>query len=491
MMLYRFVAIFCSAILASTGCLAGGQVVAEFKDVRARSPEALSHVPLKAVVTEFLDPLDTGLGKSVGYLIWRETLTAISDQAGAGVIIARTPDGERLVDILGRDYHLAAERIARHQNARMALWGIVEPEGEGLILDTYVSIQDEDGDSNLRLGLAGKVVAGPPGWGSGGDAGAISAQVTRNRLQFAPIHLTRGELFERTLVTAGSIPVHERPDGGSKKLMRLGAGKAVQAVDMQGGWFEIVLENGGTGYVDAGEFGNLNVPPRVVVADIDSVNLRAGPGTDHRVVAKRSLRGDFPVKDMRYREGKGLWYRIDTGEQETWVAGWLVKPRFSVPVVHFLAGLMRYYGKRPQDGVDQFEQFLQATESGESNVTLAAANQLLGTCRLLSGERVRQGYQDFSKAISYTPYDPNAYLLRSVAALGGGGAESAIADLDQALELDPQYPPARRLTAAVAAIAQEPEVSALGILTKLHGRSRDTRALLKRYAIATDSPPSQ
>jgi tetratricopeptide (TPR) repeat protein len=129
------------------------------------------------------------------------------------------------------------------------------------------------------------------------------------------------------------------------------------------------------------------------------------------------------------------------------------------------------------------------TSSGEDNVTLAATNQLLGTCRLLGGGKAEQGYRDFSAAIDYTPYDPDAYLLRTVAALGAGRAESAIGDLDRALQLDPEYPPARRLTAAVAAIANERGVSALGILTGLHGHAFDTGELLRRYAIAPDMPP--
>lgn len=141
MMVRNVFAGICVALLVAADALAGAQVMPEFRDVRAQSAEALPHVELKAIVAEFLDPLDTGLGKSLGYLIWRETLTAISDQAGAGVIIAEAPPGERLVDMLNRDYHLAAERIARHQRSRMALWGVVEPEGDGVVLETYVSIQ--------------------------------------------------------------------------------------------------------------------------------------------------------------------------------------------------------------------------------------------------------------------------------------------------------------------------------------------------------------
>jgi hypothetical protein len=64
----RVVSLF---LLVARPLPAGEQITAEFKDKRAVSPEALRQVPLKSVVTEFLDPGDTGLGKSLSYLLWR------------------------------------------------------------------------------------------------------------------------------------------------------------------------------------------------------------------------------------------------------------------------------------------------------------------------------------------------------------------------------------------------------------------------------------
>lgn len=89
--LWLIVLLFARAGLAH----GGAEVMPEFFDERARTPEVLRHVPLKATVAEFLDPGDTGLGKSLGYLLWRETLTAISDQRGAGLIVAEAPPGKR------------------------------------------------------------------------------------------------------------------------------------------------------------------------------------------------------------------------------------------------------------------------------------------------------------------------------------------------------------------------------------------------------------
>ena len=92
---------------------AGELVTTRFKAGSQTGRVALPHLINKGVVTEFLDLNDTGIGKSVGYLVWREVLTAISDQARAGVIIAHPPGETRVVDMLKDNYHLAAVDIAK------------------------------------------------------------------------------------------------------------------------------------------------------------------------------------------------------------------------------------------------------------------------------------------------------------------------------------------------------------------------------------------
>jgi SH3-like domain-containing protein len=476
--------------LAVSQARAGEEIMAEFSDTAPsggqRTPEVLAHVPLKAVIAEFLDPMDTGLGKSLGYLIWRETLTAISDQAGAGVIMAKAPPGERLVELLKNDYHLAAERIARNQRSRMVLWGVVESEGDSFLIEPYLSIRDEGGDSALRLTLSAKSRAGRSEWGDGAGDESLGATVSRTRFNFAPSTIERTELFRRPLITQSAVDIRQHPRADATVIQRVPGDQVLQAVDMRDDWFEVALDGGERGYVHAGSFGRLRLPPREVVAQLRGVNLRKGPGTDHAVVRNDDLVGTFPVLDMRYRHGKGLWYRIDAGAEESWIAGWLVRPRFSIPAVHFLAGLYRYYGDRAKDGVAAFEDFIASTGPHENNVVLASAHQLLGVCRLLSNEPAGKGHEAFSRAIHHTPYDPDAYLLRSVAAFGGGRTDAALDDLEKALSLDMEYPPARQLTLAAAALAQAPHVTPLSILTGLMGESRRTNQLLGHYGIAPE-----
>jgi tetratricopeptide (TPR) repeat protein len=476
-------------LLAAQVAPGGERVTAEFFDPspQARAPEVLPGVPLKAVVAEFLDPLDTGLGKALGYLFWYETLTAISDQAGAGVIVAQAPPGERLADLLQRDYHLAAERIARHQGASMALWGVVEPDGDGLMVETYLSIDATKKDGALRLALGGRERGHGPTWHDRDEGPRFEAALQRQRFSFAPLFPTRSELFERTLVTAVAVAVRQAPNAGAAVMQRVEAGRVLQSVDMRDSWFEVILDDGRRGFVDGSGIGRLRLPPPRVVADRERINLRAGPGTDHRVVRNRDLQGEFRVLDMRYRRGHGLWYRIDIGEgRPTWVAAWLVRPRFALPMVHFLAGLYRYYGERPADAVEAFRDFIAASGDRESHVVRASAWQALGACRMRDGQSAgaaRSALADFERAIELTPFDPNAYLLRAVAALGGGQPRVALRDLDAALGLDPAFAPARELALAMARLVREPGMPPLLLVTGLHATAGDLDRLLDRYAI--------
>jgi len=467
----------------------GERVMTEFKDKRAKTPEVLSHVPLKAVVSEFLDPLDSGLGKSLGYLIWREVLTAISDQAGAGVIVAEAPPGERLVDLLEQDYHQAAERIGRHQRARMVIWGAVEEEKDELLIDIYLSTLTDNGDSGLKLSLSSKVVAGPRYLGGTANVTGIEANISHKRFNFAPIISSRQALFERTLVTAAAVKIVAAPNSSAKTLLKLPAGRAIQAVDMIGAWFKIKIPAGGFGFIHAGSFGNLRLPPKEITGKRNSVNLRAGPGTDHPIVGKRNLKGRFRVLDMRYRPHQGLWYRIDLGSDESWVAGWLVEPRFSFPAVHFIAGLYRYYGERHNQGIKAFEQFIERASPIDDNVNLSPAYQWVGASKLLSGASASKGYRDFSSAIALTPYNPNAYLLRGLASLGTSRPKLALDDMEKALQLDADFKPAHRMVAEAATIANQRSYNPLGRVTRLPSRKREIKRLVKRFRIKTITVP--
>ncbi len=458
--------------------------MAEFKDERHRTPEILAHVPLKAVVAEFLDPLDTGLGKSFGYLLWRETLTAISDQSGAGVIVAEAPPEERLVDMLRRDYHKAALRIARHQRARMALWGAVEVDAGEIFVNTYLSVLTEQAQGDLRFALD-KRLRGRPSARERLSAGVddsvtLEAPISRTRFNFSMQTRSLRTLFKRPVITKRPVVIRAGSSKESSVLGRTSPDQVLQAVDMVGGWFKVRLDDGGTGFISAGIDSALTLPPRTVLANRENINLRAGPGTDHERLRRTDLKGSYPVLDMRYRPGKGLWYRLDIDGRPGWVAAFLVKPRFSVPAVHFLAGLYRYYAGRYDDAASEFQRFIADSGRSANNANLATAYQLLGASRLLSNP-ANAGYAAFSRAVELTPYDPDAYLLRGVAAFGTRQTRAGLKDLDRALVLDKQYRPARSLARSVRTIAHRRDDVFMEQLTNLPTYKRDVDRVFKKH----------
>jgi hypothetical protein len=487
-------AILSAAAVATGSARAGEQVMAEFKNARAVSPAVLPNVRDKGVVAEFLDPGDTGLGKSVSYLLWREVLTAVSDQAGAGVIVAEAPPGERLVDMIAQDYHEAALRIAANQQARFALWGAVDAEGDRLFVDTYVSLVTGGGASDLRLQLGARV-GGPPQdvRRVQEEASKFEARLARSRFGLATVEVARSELFDRPLIAGGTLVVRVRPAADAPVLLRAGPGAVLHAVDMKGSWFEVRMTDGRPGYVPAGrQEGSpgtamaLRVPPKWVEADATGVSLRHGPGRETVLVGRQDLKGRFRVLDMRDPAGKGLWYRIALDEKkgsDAWVAASSVRPRFSMPAVHLLAGLYRYHAGRLADAAAEFQRFLDSPGVTESPANRAAVLDLLGASLLPDDARTKPAWQAFTTAIDLTPYDPEVYMVRSVACVGLGRAETALDDVGKALELDPRNPRARAFAWSIARVADGQAHPLLQEMSRLSSQRARAAELVRRYGI--------
>jgi hypothetical protein len=347
--------------------------------------------------------------------------------------------------------------------------------------------------SDLRIQLAPRVPGAPPD-----DvrrvqeaASAFEARLARPRFGLATVEVARTDLFERPLVAEGTVLVRERPAAEAPVLLRAAPGSVLHAVDMEGGWFEVRLADGRPGYLPAGrQEGSrgtlvaLRVPPKWVEAAAAGVVLRGGPGRDARVLGRRELRGRFLVLDMRYRSGDGLWYRIALDERggNGWVAGFAVRPRFSLPAVHLVAGLYRYHAERFADAAAEFQRFLSTPGVAESPANRAAVQQLLGASLLPAGE-TKPAWQAFTKAIELTPYDPDVYMVRSVACVGLGRAETALDDVTKALELDPKNARARAFAWSVAEVAEGRAHPLLQEMSRLGAERARSAELVRRYGI--------
>jgi hypothetical protein len=421
------VCILMLACIHVLGSAQAGEIIRFEAGAQASTERVLTHVPVKALVAEFLDPGDTGIGKSVGYLVWREILTAISDQSGAGVILARAPGEQRLTDMLEHSYHSAAVKIAREQKASMVLWGAVSTPGNELYLSTYLSLLPEVAQLQLKLRLTGEPRL-PPG---------LEAEITRTNFNFPLVEMTRAKLFNRRIVTRAPVALRARANGSAAVVMEVPRATALEAVDMDKGWFKVRLKDGRFAYLDNSA---VDVPPSTVEADGVKSSLYGVPGGQR--INRAMRRGSYAVLDMRYVQRKGIWYQLEVDGKRGWISATAVRPRFSLPIVHFVAGLYRYQFKRYDDAQAEFSQYLSAPNSAADNPCLATAYQLLGASALLSKPTVFDTDPSvtkyFSNAVNATPYDSNAYSLRALSTLAiarDGG--KAVADLDKAMKLDP------------------------------------------------------
>lgn len=390
----------------------------------------------RGLVAEFLDPADTGLGKSLSHLIQKELLTAIRDQVGAHVIYAHLPDGPSPMEMLKRNYHVAAMEIAKRQKATMILWGVVHEHGNQIFVRTYLTLTPE-----LFRGIVLRL-SYSPGWFA-----ELKAEIPRYRFNFALVRTTRAELFTRPLITTRESTLRARPCETAPAQGRVPRGMIVKAIDMNGAWFKVQLSEGSSGFIKSKE---VEVPPRQVEALRTRVNLRNGPGTDYGIKKTMDLMGVFEVLDMRYRREHGLWYRLSVDGSDGWVAGFLVRPRFSLPVVHFLAGLYRFQGQKFREADQELTQFINTpgVEAGSAN--LATAYQFQGASRLMVDELRDRALECFSQAVFLTPYDPDAHTLFALIKIGitkqvGTGLD----DLTKALELDNQNQQARFLVSVL------------------------------------------
>jgi hypothetical protein len=442
-----FVATLCSIIslaLCTSWACAGDVVVGSFAPGKAPGVEHLAHVEVKGLVAEFLDPGDTGLGKSVAYLLWREILTAISDQAGAGVILAHPPDNRRLTDMLRNDYHRAAVEIARSQRARLVLWGAVNESKDKIYVQNFLTLLPEliQDDLHLTLRLMGR------------PEQSFSVEIPRTRYNLAVVETSRPQLFERVLIARSSASVYERPGGGSREVKRVAAGEALRSVDMEGAWFKVRFKDGSTGWIENTQ---VEVPPRAVYADSRGVNVRHEPA-GATALGTVNLRGIYQVLDSRFVPGKGSWYRLDLPGGPGWIAAFLVEPLFSLPAVQFTAGLYRYQCRNFAEAHKAFAAYLRRTSGAGERVNLAAAYQLYGASTLMlksiSPDDFRRGIDAMDKASLLTPFDPAVYNLRALTRVAATlKATDALNDLEEALKLDRFNAQSQSLLAAFAAWA--------------------------------------
>ena len=485
-----------SAALLLVSCLLfapsfAGEILACFKQgvLGSCSKPALQHVPFKSVVLQFVDPGKTGLGESLSRLLWREILESISDLGGAGVILAYDREGEienalgqeSVGNFLEREYHSAANAIAEQQKVQMAIWGAVLQDGDGIFLQTFLTMRNEVDDAWSTLSLS---MDSPP------DV-RISALLGRSRLNLAPLRGTRAELFGRNWITrckldAGcprGIALHASPSSDSPVSVHVPVGSQVKIVDMRRQWFKVERQNGPPAWIN---IYHVEMFPRIIeFFSRHGVNLRAEPGGDPLTLA--DLDGTYDVIDTR-RYGKygEPWYFIEVGSRRGWVAGRLVNRRsYTFPAVHLIAGLFRYGRGQFSRAEDELQAFLSQSPD-EDNVTRAVVLQFLAASRVAGHEpgssKTLLALDDLARAAVLTPFDTRVYSLRAVVQAGAQREiANAVAELKQALRLNPRDPGARQLLRDLSAVSESYGLSVFAPGKSIGNAKNDLQALRHEF----------
>jgi SH3-like domain-containing protein len=119
---------------------------------------------------------------------------------------------------------------------------------------------------------------------------------------------------------------------------------------MQADWFRVRLPDGREGWVNCRL---VRVAPPQVQAR-QAVTLRAAAGMSATLSGPLAAGTRMTVLASRYVDMSGMWYQISVGERRGWVPATEVLTRYSLPIVHLVAGLYRYQLGRYGDAAREF-----------------------------------------------------------------------------------------------------------------------------------------
>ncbi|WP_372394602.1 hypothetical protein ABMY26_06180 [Azospirillum sp. HJ39] len=430
---------------------------------------ALPHVAQKAVVLEFIDPSNTGYGEAASRLMWRETLTAIRNMRGRGVLLAtRSGDtapqrenwdellrefGMDPVQILQGSFHPGALRLGKALDGQMVAWGGVVKSDTRVALHSFLSVIPEVWKPILEIKVP---LASDP------TAPALARlPVEIDRLAFAPVIAEPDVLFgspvsARCNLDAGcpnGVPIKSAPEEQARLPTGPVEGTPLKIIGARGKWLNVELPAGERVWMNFyhAEFG----PIAVTIPPDRPVMLRNAPGTLQG--GQLQTQGPHRVESVRRTSGV-LWYQISSEHRSGWVKEDEVEPVHRLPAVHFLAGLYRYGAAQYPRAEREFRAFLHGETSRGDPVTHAMALQLIALSRLKQDVKPPGASPEeaLSEALKLTPFNPTLYSMRAAIRLTEEpkSLPAALNDVTHALSLYPDHPAARAFAGSLAASAE-------------------------------------
>lgn len=132
-------------------------------------------------------------------------------------------------------------------------------------------------------------------------------------LCFAALLNTSAHAQSMVSVKGSTLNMREGPGTHTAVLWELKRGYPLQITERKGSWVRVRDFEGDTGWVARSLTGS--TPHHIVKSKV--ANLRAGPGTQHRIVGRLEY-GEL----LRTREKRADWVRVERSEG---VSGWIAK----------------------------------------------------------------------------------------------------------------------------------------------------------------------
>lgn len=406
------------------------------------------------LLVSFIDLNANDLGDPLAYLLWGElssTLGAPPPDYQPSVVSLVATEGAS--HPLRDNYHVSALTMARERDAPLTFWGVVRRDETSVALGTYVSLRPEVRDPDFLLTVSR----------SGLDTSALHAGVTRMRYGFETLTLPLDSLFQRRLIVRDKVALQAEPRASSPTVAIADAGAVLAGYALDGPWYQVQDAEGRAGYVHIEQ---VKVLPTAALLKSDALALHDQPADTSKSRRLTSVRSSPSLLDVAVDVQGGVWYRVRVEGVEGWASPDQLNVAYSLPSLHFLAGL--YYLRAPplayhcqfQRAAEQFSLFIESTQSTEKNTNLATAHQLFATSQLRSSQSCGRDEQaamaSYSKAIDLTPYDPTAYNLRAVANLQNLTlTQPILADLQISVGLDIQDERTRSLIGGVLRAAKD------------------------------------
>lgn len=201
---------------------------------RGKVPELrIAFAKYRVAVFAYEDPNNTGLGNAISSIIGSEMLYHGRIRS---IGVLRYGDQELSATSATGRYFDKVDALTRSQQVQLAIWGVIRVSADQMVIDTYAQIPIETlvNDFQWRLSVEGN---------------NLLATLRPDRILVQSVRLP---LTSRTALVAAAKATHDlrkKPYEGADIIQELPQNTAYSVRQRQGGWVQVLLANGATGWL--------------------------------------------------------------------------------------------------------------------------------------------------------------------------------------------------------------------------------------------------